>query len=377
MNTQNLSKLVITIKREREVLLSRWREQVRQIPSAAHLDVPTLNDHIPVLLDELVEAFQSASDETIPEALLAGTPPLHGIERWKNDFDIAEIVAEYNMLRACIHDLAEENGVILRGKAFHTLNRMLDEAIGIAVQTFATEQALEVQRRREEYLTFLAHDIRTPLTTIYLASDGLELAIPKPDRNAKTEQMLSILQRNVQHIKTLVENVLKENEHIGTKSGMKLERRELRLWTLVESLIHDLQPISEASSAGLVNQVPKNLKVYADASLLKRVLQNLVANAIKYTPRGEVTIGARETGAKGGTECWVSDDGAGIPEDRLETIFEKFETHEENEDSIGLGLAIVKSLVEAHGGEVCAENGPDTGSTFRFTLPGRSKASDV
>lgn len=373
MNIQSLSILVALLKREREVLLSRWREQVRQIPSARHLDVPTLNDHIPVLLDELSEAFLSASDETISETLLVGTPPLHGIERWQDGFDIVEIVAEYSILRSCIHELAEENGIILHGKELHTLNRLVDAAIGIAVQTFATEQTLEVQRRREEYLTFLAHDIRAPLTAISLAADGLEFVVAKPDRRTRTAQMLNVLHHSVQHVQALVENVLKESEHPETGVGKKLERREFRLWPLVESLIDDLRPISDTSSTKLVNQVPDHLMAYADASLLKRVLQNLVTNAIKYTPRGEIVIGARETGANG-IECWVSDDGAGVPEDRLETIFEKFETDVERKDGIGLGLAIVKSLVEAHGGRICAENGRDAGSIFRFTLPGPSKA---
>lgn len=377
MNMQSSPKLVAIINREREALLSRWREQVRQLPSAKHLDAPSLNDHIPVLLDELVKAFESALEQTIPKTLLSGSPPSHGIVRWKEGFDIAEIVAEYNILRSCIYDLAEKHGISLHGNDFYILNRVLDEAIGIAVQAFAAEQALEVQRRREEYLTFLAHDLRTPLTAIYLAIDGLDVAISKSDRSAKATQMLDLLHRSAERVLALVEGVLKENAHIRTKAGMKLERREFDLWPLVESIIHDLHPVAEASSTQLVNQIPADLIAYADASLLKRVFQNLIANAIKYTPRGEIVIGARGTGADGSIECWVSDDGAGIPEDRLETIFEKFETDAERDDGIGLGLAIVRSLVEAHGGKISVENGRDAGSIFRFTLAGRAKGNDA
>ena len=94
-------------------------------------------------------------------------------------------------------------------------------------------------------------------------------------------------------------------------------------------LIHDLHPVAGTASTQLINEIPEDLIAYADASLLRRVFQNLVANAIKYTPRGEVVIGARETGAEGAIECWVSDNGAGIPEDRLEIIFDKLETDPE------------------------------------------------
>ena len=122
MSLQNLHVLAALLERERESLLSRWREQVRQLPSAKHLDAPTLNDHIPTLLDELVTALQNLSEKTIPEALLEGSPPAHGLQRHADGFDIVEIVAEYNILRGCIHDLAEDNGLSLQGKAFHILN---------------------------------------------------------------------------------------------------------------------------------------------------------------------------------------------------------------------------------------------------------------
>jgi two-component system, OmpR family, phosphate regulon sensor histidine kinase PhoR len=369
MNTQNLKELAALIKRERDALLSRWREQVRQLPSAKDLDTPALNDHVPTLLDDLVTAFQSVSDETIPEALLEGSPPAHGMQRYQDGFDIIEVVAEYNILRGCIYDIAENHSLILHGRAFQILNRVLDEAIGLAVQTFATQRALEVQRRREEYLAFVAHDLRSPLNAIALAAQVLQPPFSGQGASAQTDQMLKTLHRNVQRLQALVENVLKESDHIRTESGIKLERREFDLWPLVEALIHDLNPVAGTSSTQLINEVPEDLTFYADASLLKRVFQNLIANAIKYTPRGEVVIGAQEAGAEGGLECWVRDNGAGIPEDRLEIIFDKLETDPEREGGTGLGLAIVKTFVEAHGGKVTVESKEGVGSTFRFTLP--------
>ncbi len=313
MTINVLDKLAALVKQERQALLSRWRQQVRQLPSARQLDVPTLNDHIPGLLDELAAALQSKSDQTIPEALSEGSPPAHGLQRLQEAFDIEEVVAEYNILRGCIHDLADDNGLTLQGKPFHIINRVLDHAIGLALQTYATQRALEVQRRREEYLAFVAHDLRTPLNAISLAGRVLELTLP--GRGAETTQMLKALRRNVQQLEGLVAKVLEENTNLQTEIGIKLERREFDLWPLVEALIHDLHPVAGTNSTQLINKVPDDLVVYADASLLRRVFQNLIANAIKYTPRGEVLIGARELGAEGAVECWVSDNGAGIPEE--------------------------------------------------------------
>jgi RsbT co-antagonist protein rsbRD N-terminal domain len=115
MTINGPEKLAALVKQERHALLSRWRQQVRQLPSARQLDIPTLNDHIPGLLDELATALQSKSAQTIPEALLEASPPVHGLQRLENAFDIEEVVAEYNILRGCIHDLADDNGLNLQG----------------------------------------------------------------------------------------------------------------------------------------------------------------------------------------------------------------------------------------------------------------------
>ena len=123
--------------------------------------------------------------------------------------------------------------------------------------------------------------------------------------------------------------------------------------------------------------MPDDLVVYADASLLRRVFQNLIGNAIQYTPRGEVLIGARELGAEGAVECWVGDNGRGIPEELLEKIFDKGETDPENTGGTGLGLVIVKTFTEAHGGKVTVESKEGLGSTFRFSLPTKGNAGGL
>jgi two-component system phosphate regulon sensor histidine kinase PhoR len=90
MSANNLDKLASLITQEHEALLASWREQVRQLPCAAHLDTPTLNDHIPGLLGELAAALKARSEQTIPEALCEGTPPAHGAQRVQDGFDIEE-----------------------------------------------------------------------------------------------------------------------------------------------------------------------------------------------------------------------------------------------------------------------------------------------
>jgi two-component system, OmpR family, phosphate regulon sensor histidine kinase PhoR len=370
----NSNRLASLIDQHRDLVLSRWRDQVRDLPSARALDTPTLNDHMPGLLDELIAALERNPDLTIPQALATASPAAHGLQRLEDAFDIEEVVAEYNILRGCIHDLAEENGVSLQGPPFHTLNRVFDQAIGLAVQTFATRRAQDVLQRREEYLAFVAHDLRTPLNAISLAGRVLEQSLSSTEARPEVGRMLKALRRNVMHLEKLVSKVIEENTSLKTEVGMKLERRDIELWALVEGLIHDLAPVAGTASTRLINSVPDELVAYADASLLKRIIQNLIANAIKHTPRGDIVIDARDLPDQSGVECTVADNGTGIREDFLDRVFEKGETDDHDSGSKGLGLAIVKTFVEAHGGRASVESTPGKGATFRFSLPAKRES---
>jgi len=377
MPTDILDELARLIDSHRDALLATWRAQVRELPSAQNLDAPTLNDHIPDLLAELTAALREGSRETIADALLEASPPAHGLQRVKDAFDIEEVVAEYNILRGCIHDLAEAHGLNMQGRPFRVLNRVLDGAIGAAVESFATQKALEVQQRREEYLAFVAHDLRTPLNAIALSGRALGVLLNRVDTEMpEARRMIKTLDRNVHHLETLVEKVIEENENLETEVGVKLERRQCDLWPLVEGLIHDLHPVAGTDSTRLTNAVNEDCVVFADASLLRRILQNLIANAIAYTPRGEVIIDAREKGAAGDVEIEVRDNGEGISPEHCLTVFDKHDSDPDRDGGLGLGLAIVKTFVEAHDGLVSVESQLGVGTTFRFTLAGPRAAEE-
>lgn len=367
--TRELADLLI---RERDTVLSRWRAQVKRLPSGKILDVPTLNDHIPDLIREIAAALQSMDDESIVDALLVKTPPEHGIQRLADGFDVTEVVAEYNILRGCIHDLAMQNRVDLVGMPFHIINRVLDEAIGLAVDAYAKHRAAEIQQRRDDYLAFVTHDLRTPLHAISLAGAVLEQMPAEKITSTEALHMIKSLRRNVVRLESLIEKVLEESTHVETEIGTKLERRLFDLWPLVHGLTRDLQLVAAADQARLRNEVPYDLAVFADAISLRRVFQNLIANAINHTPHGEVVIGALSTDHA--VECWVRDTGVGMSEEILVRIFEKGFTEQGHKGRAGLGLAIVKSLIESHGGTITVESTKGAGSTFRFSLPHQVEA---
>lgn len=365
---KTLDALAAALLEERDSLVAQWRERVRELPSAKGLDVPTLNDHMPVWIAELASALRAFLVEPSDECKVASVPLAHGLQRYEDGFDIEEIVAEYNILRDCVHDIAERLEVDLAGKARRVVNKAFDDAIAGAVKAFAETQAREVQRRRAEYLAFVAHDLRTPLSAITFSAHILEQRLPVTSREPETTRLLKTLVRNATQLDALVSQVLKENTHLLTELSVKPELRVFDLWPVVETLLQDLQAEATKSVTRLVNQVPDDLEVRADAGLVRRILQNLISNAIAYTPGGEVTIGARGLANDEGVEVWVTDNGAGIARERVDKVFDALETDPER-DGTGLGLAIVKTFVEAHHGKVTVESVEAEGSTFRFTLP--------
>jgi signal transduction histidine kinase len=366
--TGNLHALAALIRQERDTLLARWREEVRQLAGARGLDVPTLNDHIPDLLEELADELEAHTEESMVGELKKNSV-IHGLDRLRLGFDVEEVVAEYNALRGVIQDLIERHDLSLRGPVNRTINRVIDMSIGLAVKTYAAQKALEIQQRREEHLAFVAHDLRSPLSAIAMAAKLLEATVPDVAKDERAAALLETMHRNVGRLNSLVVKVVQEEANLKAKVTERVERREVNLRALVEALVKDLRPLADASNLNLINRVPEGLTALADAGMLSLIFQNLISNAIDYTPRGEVTVGARAGEGSAAVECWVGDNGAGIPAERLEKVFDKLESDPGRRGGIGLGLAIVKQFVEAHGGQVSVESEPGRGSTFRFTIP--------
>jgi two-component system, OmpR family, phosphate regulon sensor histidine kinase PhoR len=367
MTVATLHKIGALIRDQRHVLLGRWRRQVRTMPAAQGLDTPSLNDHMPYLLDELAEALETQPDATAEDALLQGSPPAHGRQRLHDGFNVEEVVAEYNVLRACIHDVAEEHGIVIHGNDLRVVNRIIDEAIGLAVQTYATQLSLEIKKHRDQHMVFVANDLRTPLRAISLTVGIIERTLAGDATSEQANKLLKVLRRNIQQLEKSVIDVIKTNGDSPSGVADKLERRQIDLWPLVESIISGLQPVTSTSSVELVNDVPADTQVFADAGILSRVFENLLAFAVNSAPRGIVRIEAIDNDADG-VSCQVQHNSSTLSADELAKLFDNGGGEPKSSDGIGLDLGIVKQLVEAHSGSITAKS-DDAGTTIEFRLP--------
>lgn len=374
MSVAELRRIGALLREQRHVLLSRWRRDVRQLPSAQGLDVPSLNDHMPLLIDELASALEQQPDESAEETLLRGSPPVHGRQRLHDGFNVEEVVAEYNVLRSCIHDLAEEHGMIIHGSDLRVVNRIIDEAIGLAVQTYATQLSLEIKRHRDQHIAFVAHDLRTPLQAISLTVRVIEQTLAHGGDNPQSEKLLKVLRRNIQQLEDSVVEVIKTKGDLPPDASESIECRRIDLWPIVESVIGGLEPVITASSVELVNDVPTDLQVFADAGLLARALENAIAYGVSSAPRGSLRVSATDAGTRG-TCVSVHHSGPPLDAAELDKLFDASPLGAQQSAGIGLGLPVVKQITEAHGGWASARTDDDGGTMIELSFPAASRSA--
>ncbi len=229
------------------------------------------------------------------------------------------------------------------------------------------EALAAAESRRLALIGDVAHELKTPLTTIEGYMEGLLDGVTEP-----SSQTYALVAREASRLRRLVEDL----EELSRAEGgrLSLEPRPVPLAGAVKAATARLESQYQAKEVSLAVNLPRDLpRVWADEDRIAQVLTNLLGNALQYTPAGG-RVSVTATHAGGHVEVAVSDTGEGIAAEHLPHLFERFyrvdKSRARASGGSGVGLTIARSLVEAHGGRIWAESaGPGQGSTFRFTLP--------
>jgi signal transduction histidine kinase len=231
------------------------------------------------------------------------------------------------------------------------------------------EELRAADRRKDEFLAIVAHELRNPLAPI---TNSLTLLRSIGSRDPTLQRLLPILDRQVRQLARLVEDLL-DLARIGSRKIM-LTKRRLDIREIAEQAAQAAQPAMEARGhAFTVQCAGEPLHVDADEARLAQILGNLMDNAAKYTdPGGHIVLSASREGEK--VVVQVADDGKGIPAQLLPHVFDLFEQGDLKRvraaGGLGIGLHVVKRLVEQHGGEIGVESaGEHRGSVFTLKLP--------
>jgi signal transduction histidine kinase len=280
--------------------------------------------------------------------------------------------------------LSARSGIVHGKEEISELARALDamaEALQVkeAQHLKAENQLREADRRKDEFLAMLAHELRNPLAPI---SAGAQLLQSGHTGTESVQRTAAIIVRQVRHMTRLVDDLLDVSR--VTRGLVTLTRAPLDVAAVVADAVEQAQPLMESRQHSFEVSLPAApLVVNGDHKRLVQVLVNVLNNAAKYTPAGGViTLAARaDDGNDGGqVKIIVNDNGIGMSAELRGRVFELFAQADRSPDrsqgGLGLGLALVKSLVELHGGVVAVDSaGERRGSSFTIRLPAISTAA--
>ncbi|AUX33895.1 MULTISPECIES: GAF domain-containing protein [Sorangium] len=230
------------------------------------------------------------------------------------------------------------------------------------------DQLRDQDRRKDEFLATLAHELRNPLAPIRTGLEILKVA----GSADQARKILDMMDRQIGHMARMIDDLLDVSRITRGKVELRKERIDLR--AVLNSALETSRPLIEAAAHELaVRLPPASLLLDADPTRLAQVFANLLNNAAKYTPAGgSIRLAAQRDGAA--VVVRVADNGVGIPADMLSNVFDMFtqvgRSIDRAQGGLGIGLTLVKRLVELHGGSIHAESdGAGRGSTFTIRLP--------
>jgi signal transduction histidine kinase/ActR/RegA family two-component response regulator len=245
-------------------------------------------------------------------------------------------------------------------------------AFGWAMRRLAADLA-DVDRRKNEFLATLAHELRNPLAPLTSALEILKRTGAEPHTLARS---VATMERQLGQMVRLVDDLLDVSRI--THDRLELRQERIALAAVIEDALEACRPLADAAGQRIVVHLPAAaVHVQADRARLTQVFANLLSNACKYTPRGGlITLSAERQ--DGEVVVAVEDNGIGIPRERLDGIFGLFEQVDRSARSqggLGIGLTLVRRLVQMHGGMVHAESaGSGRGSRFIVRLPAVNEA---
>ena len=378
------------------IITEEWVEAVfqdQQIKSADLLSPTAILDHIPYVLAALATVLADTQENDLPTIIQASLK--HGALRAEQGFDPTEIAREYHLLRAKIIQVlqvallqcsAED---VLR--AVSLINAVVDGAIAQCFKSYVNERLQELDQLRgqliltnqeldrlmlsnQENLSVLAHELKTPLTSIIGYS---ELFLRQQRQPAVRDTLPSLehierVVRNSRQLLRLINDTLELSRYEAGQMTLRSEPTNVR--SIMQTVMEVIQPLATTNNLQLVlddEHAPD--RVLTDPLRLQQILMNLASNAVRYTEAGTVTIQSRVL-SDGWWSIAVSDTGVGIAADDQARIFEPFfqvlpPTFERLPNSTGLGLAIVARIVKLLQGDISLTSKVGVGSTFTVVLP--------
>jgi signal transduction histidine kinase len=268
------------------------------------------------------------------------------------------------------NNLSDSN---LKLKKAHDALRSFNKELETKVKE-RTSEVEKLLKQKDEFVNQLGHDLKTPLGPPL----SLLPIIKKHTTNQKDKELINVVQRNINYMKTLVQKTLALAQL--NSPNTTISKKKVNLHQKIQDSINQNKYLFEEKQISISTHIPEHLFVYADQLRLEELLNNLLNNAIKYNKQqGSIDIHVAEKNDMLVTS--IQDDGIGMTAEQIEQIFDEFYKADESRhdfDSSGLGMPICKRIVEKHGGDIWVESkGIGKGTTVSFTLPMQNSLTNM
>ena len=361
IDSKNLSPLSRKMLELREIVLDEWEKAVRaSVKTADQLLHPVLIDTFPALYDNIAEALSPGYPRTSAGVSTPSVGMEHGGERARlTRYEPHAVICEYQILRSTIFAVLRQHNVPLSEAETQIIDSSIDSSIRESVTAFTLAQAAF----REQFVATLAHDLRTPLSA---ASLGLQLLRHTKDPD-KVDVVVDKIATNLTRIDQMIQDML---DTIVFQHGERL--------LLAPANFDIAEVIKEVCEQSAVVYGPRfevvgnSVMGWWGRDAIKRALENLVSNAVKYgKPSTPIRISFKEY--HGRILLSVHNHGDPIPPDQVETMFQVFRrakaAKEGDQKGWGIGLPYVRIVAESHGGSIDVDSAAERGTTFSIDIP--------
>jgi signal transduction histidine kinase len=349
------------IAARRDDILERWIRRVTNRLEGGDLSKVELLDHMPGFLNELVEALRAGPRTDTRGLPRSDTGTEHGRQRLRVGFEVDEVVREYGLLGDVILQEVEAAGGQLDAREARVFHAQLNAGAAEAVTAYVQRRDEEVRRQSARHRSFVAHELRTPLSTATTALAVLRRTRPE----VGGDDTAGLISRSLAQLRELVDQVLIEGR---LDAGAPPACEPVDFAALVRQAAEESGWHARSRDVRIVVAVPDALPGIGDRRLLLSTIENLLRNAIKYSRRDtDVTLSATRRGDDVVVE--VSDGCGGFAPAPGVDVFEPFVQAGDDRTGFGLGLAIARQAAQAHGGDIVFRNAPPLGCVFTLQLP--------
>jgi signal transduction histidine kinase len=262
--------------------------------------------------------------------------------------------------------------MFLLNRSFSSLNKLARELTEKDKELQKrNEEFLTVERAKDEFMSMINHELKTPLVPIKGYADMLQSPKIMGELNEKQKKAVNSISYNVGKLELLISDIL--DVYKLDMGKLRLSKKDVNVDELINSNMTEFRPIADQKNTEMVSDIQYNGVVYCDQRRIDQVITNMIKNSIDFVPAATGKIILRVAKKENKIIISVEDNGTGIPPDKADSLFKKFyqidTSMTRKHGGTGLGLAISKGIVEAHGGEMWVDKEYTGGAKFIFTLP--------